>query len=106
MELSIFLLNYESDSLSNMLLAVFQCLCREAQALLNVLVKTEATVCWARFCGVNVRGIFTRDMWPGVKPGHVRENAKSREESEALKVPHTRGAQSPFPSLKSFLCRT
>ncbi|KAI4804838.1 hypothetical protein KUCAC02_026450, partial [Chaenocephalus aceratus] len=40
-------------------------------ALLNVLVKTEATVCWARYCGVNVRGIFTRDMWPGVKPGHV-----------------------------------
>lgn len=70
---------------------------RSKSPLLNGLVKIEATVYWARYGGVSVREIFMRDVWPpGVKPGNVRDNAKSQEAAQALKVPHARGAESLF----------
>lgn len=64
--------------------------------LLNRLIKIEATVNWACYGGVSVRGIFMRDVWPGVKLGNVHDNAKSQEALQGLKVPHTRGGKSFF----------
>lgn len=70
---------------------------RSKSPLLNGLVKIETTVYWACYGGVSVRGIFMRDVWPpGVNPGNVRDNAKSQEAAQALKVPHARGAESLF----------
>ena len=77
---------------------------RSKGPLLNRLVKVEVTVYWAYYGGVNVRGIFMRDVWPGVKPGNVRDKAKSQEALRAMKVPHTRGVESPFSSLKTNFC--
>lgn len=74
LKLSIFLWNYESNSphigLSVVLSYCVGLVHRQSKSpLLNGLVKIEATVYWARYGGVNVRGVFMRDVWPGVKLG-------------------------------------
>lgn len=65
---------------------------RSKSPLLNSLIKIEATVHWACYGGVSVRGIFMRDVWTRVKLGNVCDNAKNQVAAQALK----KGIQLPW----------